>query len=76
MYPLISCLTLVLPVLKELVLLFDDLKDSLMALFASGPGPQFLKHGQNILQGGGYPHLHGLFPTVVVGHLVVEIPLC
>ena len=48
-----------------------------MASFASGAGTQFLDHGQNILPGlVGYPHLHGLFPTVVVGQLVEEFPLC
>ena len=35
-----------------------------MALSASGAGPQFLDHGQNILPGVGYPHLFE------------EIPLC
>ena len=41
----------ILLVPKDLVHLFVDLKDGLVASFASGAGPQFLDHGQDIFPG-------------------------
>ena len=58
----------VLLVLEDLVLLFIDLKDGLVASFASGAGLLFLDHGQDILpKAVGHPHFHGLLPAVAVG---------